>query len=63
MLLLLSSAWMMGIGLRFVMMQPTDLYTFSWLDKFFDWGVLLMLGVVLFLVTVHGYFKDKKEAG
>jgi hypothetical protein len=61
MLLLLSSAWSMGTGFRFIMMQPHDLYIFSWFDKFFDWGVLFFLGILLFILTIYTFLKEEKN--
>jgi Na+/H+-dicarboxylate symporter len=52
---------MMGIGFRFIMMKETDTYGFSWFDKFFDWGVLFVLGLILFLFVVWDYIKEDRE--
>jgi Na+/H+-dicarboxylate symporter len=60
-LFMLSSCWMMGIGFRFIMMKETDTYGFSWFDKFFDWGVLFVLGLILFLFVVWDYIKEDRE--
>lgn len=56
--LLLSSAWMIGVSFRFIMMRPDEIYTYSLFDKFFDWGVLFLLGVSLLCITVYLYFKE-----
>jgi len=61
MLLLLSSAWMMGTGLRFIMMRHDEVYTYSVFDKFFDWGILFGLGVLLFMVTILRYLRETKQ--
>jgi len=60
MLLLLSSAWMMGTGFRFIMMRHDEIYTYSLFDKFFDWGILFFLGILLFILTVYTFLKEKK---
>lgn len=61
MLLLLSSAWMIGTGLRFIMMRHDEVYTYSLFDKFFDWGILFGLGVLLFMVTILRYLRETKQ--
>jgi len=60
MLLLLSSAWSMGTGFRFIMMKPTDIYIFTWFDKFFDYGILFGLGLFLFILTIYTFLKEKR---
>jgi hypothetical protein len=52
------SGWMMGIGLRFFLMQPTDTYVSSLFDKFFDWGVMFVLGILLLIYAVYDYLKS-----
>lgn len=59
-LLLLSSAWMIGIGMRFIMMGHDEIYTYSLFDKVFDWGILLLMGVMLFTVTILRYLRETK---
>jgi hypothetical protein len=49
---------MMGIGLRFFLMQPTDTYVSSLFDKFFDWGVMFVLGILLLIYAVYDYLKS-----
>lgn len=61
MLLLLSSAWMIGTRLRFIMMRHDEVYTYSLFDKFFDWGILFGLGVLLFMVTILRYLRETKQ--
>jgi hypothetical protein len=59
-LLILSSAWTIGIGFRFIMMQPHDIYMFSWFDKFFDWGVLFVLGMCVLIYVIYDFLKERK---
>ena len=56
-LFMFCSGWMMGVGLRFIMMKATDLYTNSLFDKFFDWGVMFVLGILLLLYAIYDYLK------
>ncbi|MBN1861075.1 MAG: hypothetical protein JW840_06400 [Candidatus Thermoplasmatota archaeon] len=62
-LFMCCSGWMMGIGLRFFLMQPTEIYRFSLIDKFFDWAVLFILGVLLLLFAVYEYLKAEEDSG
>lgn len=57
----LISCWCMGIGLRFVLMAENDVYTFSWFDKLFDWGILFFLGLILFAFTIHSVINENKN--
>jgi hypothetical protein len=57
----LTSAWCMGIGFRFLMMGTTDTYLINPFDKFFDWGILALLGLILFISTI--YFTIKISNG
>jgi hypothetical protein len=60
MLLSLTSAWMTGAGLRFIMMKPSEVYTYSVFDKVFDWGIMFVLGLLLFLYTMYRYVVEEK---
>jgi hypothetical protein len=60
MLLSLISAWMIGAGFRFIMMQPSEIYTYSVFDKFFDWGIMLALGIILFVYTLYSFYSEKR---
>jgi hypothetical protein len=60
-LLFVGSAWMIGAGLRFVMMRPSEIYTYSIFDKFFDWGIMFILGLILFAYTLYGFYAEKRE--
>jgi len=60
MLLFLTSAWMIGAGFRFIMMKPSDVYTYSIFDKFFDWGVMFVLGLLLFGYTIFGFYSKRQ---
>ena len=50
----LSSAWMMGIGLRFIFDGYVNSNTFAvpLFDAIFDYGVLFFLGLVLFIYSI-----------
>jgi len=60
MLLSLISAWMIGAGFRFVMMGPSEVYTYSVFDKFFDWGIMFLLGIILFVYTLYSFYAEKR---
>ncbi len=60
MLLSLTSAWMIGAGFRFIMMKPTEIYTYSLFDKFFDWGIMFILGLLLFIYTIYSSLLEGK---
>lgn len=53
----LCSAWMIGVSLRFMMMQSFEFYVLNHLDLFFDWCVLFFLGVLLFVYSVRSVLK------
>jgi hypothetical protein len=61
-LLLLSSAWMIGTGFRFIMMKENDMYIFSWFDKLVDWGILFACGVLLLVLVVYDFLKEDTHA-
>lgn len=50
----LSSAWMMGIGLRFIFdgYVNGNVFAVPLFDAVFDWGVLFILGLVLFIYSI-----------
>jgi len=56
-LLLLSSAWMMGTGLRFIIMQEYNYYQANLFDKIFDWGGLFVLGLLIMVSTIYKFIK------
>lgn len=60
-LLLLSSAWMIGAGFRFIMMRHDDVYTYSLFDKFFDWGIMSLLGVIVLIYVIYDFLKEDKR--
>jgi hypothetical protein len=62
MLLFLTSAWMTGAGFRFIMMEPSDIYTYSIFDKFFDWGIMFALGITLFAYAIYGFYVERRVA-
>ena len=57
----LSAAWMMGIGFRFLMMSEREIYINNSFDKFFDWGILIILGLLLFITTIFLYIKNNQK--
>ena len=63
-LLSLTSAWCIGIGLRFIFMDTSkEIYVNGVFDKFFDWGGLFILGCLLFIYCIFEFgkvVKDKK---
>jgi hypothetical protein len=59
-LIMLSSAWMMATGLRFVLMTE-EAYFINLFDKIFDWGVLLLLGILLLTWNAHSYYKERRK--
>lgn len=59
-LLLIVSAWCMGIGLRFIMMNVgSEIYVNGWFDKIFDWGILFTLGVIVFSICIYDYITQR----
>jgi hypothetical protein len=62
MLLSLTSAWMIGAGLRFIMMKPSEIYTYSLFDKVFDWGIMFILGIFLFTYTLYRHVVEGRVA-
>lgn len=57
----LTAAWSIGIGFRFLMMSTEDIYRINSWDRFFDWGILFLLGVSLFLLTLFVAYKLKER--
>ena len=60
---LLTSAWVAGIGLRFILMGTQNIYELNTLDLFFDWGILFTLGISLLLLTIYFYVIEKEPLG
>ena len=58
-LMTLTSAWCIGIGLRMLLMSETDIYRINLFDQIFDWGVLLVLGLLMMLLSIHIFVKEK----
>ena len=61
-LFMCCSGWMIGIGLRFFLMQPTETYHFSLIDRFFDWAVLCVLGILLLLFAIYDYLRAEGDS-
>ena len=59
-LLFLTSAWMIGAGFRFIMIKPSDVYMYSIFDKFFDWGIMFVLGLLLFGYTLYCFYSQRQ---
>jgi len=53
---------MIGAGLRFVMMKPSEIYTYSLFDKVFDWGIMFILGILLFAYTLYRHVVEGRVA-
>jgi hypothetical protein len=66
MLLLLSSAWMIGAGSRFIIGYLCNYKAYAgvvpyWMNLFdvlVDWTIILILGLLLFTVTVVTYLRE-----
>lgn len=59
-LLLIVSAWCIGIGLRFILMEVgSEVYVNGWFDKIFDWGILFTLGIIVFTICIYDYVTQK----
>jgi len=56
----LTSAWCIGISLRFLLMGDNT-YELILFDMFFDWGMMLALGISLFVYTIYIALKKPKE--
>ena len=59
-LLFLSSAWMMAIGLRFMLMTE-EAYFINLFDKFLDWGGLFLFGLALLIWSLYDFWKSKEK--
>jgi len=58
----LISAWCIGIGLR-VLLAGERVYLPNLFDKFFDWGGLFLLGVVMLVYTVYDFNRQYGREG
>ena len=61
----LCSAWMIGISIRFIIdgYMNNMVYMANVFDLFFDWGILLVFGVLLFVFSVFFGLKDSSRIG
>lgn len=62
----LSSAWMIGIGLRMVIesIRADSIYEFKiCFDTFFDWSALLILGIILLITLIYDILKVGEKDG
>lgn len=58
---MLSSAWMMGAGLRFMLMTDDMIYKINEFDRLFDWGILFLLGLLLLSSTAWSFLKSGEK--
>ena len=62
---LLLSLWATGIGLRFVIsiLQGGMVYPLSSnFDLVFDWGILMTLGLLSWVIFIYDYLKEEINA-
>lgn len=59
----LCSAWMVGIGLRFIIdgFINHGTYMVNLSDVIFDWGILFILGIGLFIFLLFDMYKDMED--
>jgi len=63
-ILTLSSAWMIGTGLRMIIgIYCGMIYVGNSFDIFFDWTILLLLGIMLLLYSLHSFWKISNRKG
>jgi len=58
-ILSLTAAWCIGISIRFLLMG-TSTYQLNLLDTMFDWGILLMLGIILLIYNIYEVMHNGK---
>ena len=62
----LTGVWCIAIGLRFLL-APSEavyegtVYVVNDLDRFFDWGILLVLGVIMFVFSIVSAYRYDKQ--
>ena len=64
----LLSVWAVGIGLRFVLSGVLIhrfgwrfIYSFPLFDVVFDWAVLMLLGLMMWMLLIYGQYIGKKR--
>jgi hypothetical protein len=59
----LCAAWMIGIGLRFIFdgFFNKNVFSVNVFDVWFDWGVLVVLGLSLFIYSTFRALKETRE--
>lgn len=62
-LFLLSAMWMIGTSIRFLLLQTDKTYAYDaiLLDKIFDWGIMLILGLTILIWVIYNYYKSKEK--
>jgi hypothetical protein len=58
----LCAAFMIGIGLRFIFdgFFNNNIYKTNIFDVFFDWGLLTILGILLFIYSIYCTLKQQQ---
>jgi hypothetical protein len=64
----LCGAWMVAISLRFIIDSYLNkqLYQVNQLDVWFDWGILLALGIFVFVIIffdIRRYYRKVEKNG
>ena len=63
-ILSLASAWCIGIGFR-MLIEGLNKQWFtvevSGFFGFFDWGVLFIIGIILFIFSIKDFYRNKNE--
>jgi len=62
-LLSLCSAFMVGIGLRMIIdgYFNKQIYRVNYFDLFFDWSILVALGICLFVFSIYKALKQNNS--
>lgn len=63
-LLSLCSAYMIGLGFRLLIdgFFNHNIFSVNLFDAVFDWGILIILGILLFIYTIHQTIKANEES-
>jgi len=56
----LTAAWCIGISMRFLLMG-NDTYKLNLWDTFFDWGIMLTLGIILLVYSAYLVYKKLEK--
>ena len=62
-LLSLCSAWMIGTGTRLLVdgFFGNNLFYVPFFDAVFDWGIMIILGSILFVFTIYITLKEQRK--